>query len=373
MPDFLAPGVYVEELSTPKPIQGVATSTAAFIGVAEQGPLDEATLVYSYMQFLDLYGGPLDNSYLAHSAYHFFKNGGQRLYIARVTETTAGSVNEADYQAAFSLLDVLIDMSLIAVPGMGSASMIDFAANYCEQRRDCFFIADTTVADNSFDGVMALADAVSNKNTYVAMYFPWINVRDIDTAGVVSIPPSGAVAGIYATIDALNGVWKAPAGTTAVLSGVEELSLISTNEHTEELNNNSVNSLVSFKNNEVVVWGARTLHLPSQSEFRYVPVRRLEIYIEQSIKTGIDWAVFEANNESLWAQLRGVTDGFLNTLYRSGALQGSRPSDAYFVKCDSETTTLQDIENGTVNIIIGFAPLKPAEFVIIKIGQKTMG
>jgi phage tail sheath protein FI len=181
----------------------------------------------------------------------------------------------------------------------------------------------------------------------------------------------GAVAGVFARTDAQRGVWKAPAGLDATLVGVPQLSVPLTDPENGELNPLGINCLRAFPIGGRVVWGARTLRGADQlaDEYKYIPVRRVALYIEESLYRGLKWVVFEPNDEPLWAQIRLNVGAFMHNLFRQGAFQGTSPRDAYFVKCDKETTTQNDINLGIVNIIVGFAPLKPAEFVIIKLQQ----
>ena len=181
-----------------------------------------------------------------------------------------------------------------------------------------------------------------------------------------------AVAGIFARTDGERGVWKAPAGTDAGLSGVAELSVKMTDAENGRLNPLAVNCIRSFPVYGTLVWGSRTLRgadALADDDYKYVPVRRLTLFLEESLFRATQWVVFEPNDEPLWAQIRLNVGAFLNSLFRQGAFQGRSPREAYFVKCDSETTTQDDINHGIVNIVVGFAPLKPAEFVIIKIQQ----
>jgi phage tail sheath protein FI len=174
-----------------------------------------------------------------------------------------------------------------------------------------------------------------------------------------------------ASTDVARGVWKAPAGLDAALSGIVGLEVNLTDDENGQLNPVGINCLRSFPINGRVVWGARTLRGADQlgDEYKYVPVRRLALYIEESLYRGTQWVVFEPNDEPLWAQIRLNVGAFMHNLFRQGAFQGTKPQDAYFVKCDKESTTQNDINLGIVNIVVGFAPLKPAEFVIIQIQQ----
>jgi len=171
--------------------------------------------------------------------------------------------------------------------------------------------------------------------------------------------------------DASRGVWKAPAGLDASLNGVPSLSVQLTDAENGELNPLGINCMRAFPAAGRVVWGARTLRGNDQlaDEYKYIPVRRTALYIEESLFRGLQWVVFEPNDEPLWAQIRLNVGAFMHSLFRQGAFQGTTPRDAYFVKCDAETTTQDDRNQGIVNIEVGFAPLKPAEFVVIKIQQ----
>jgi phage tail sheath protein FI len=204
------------------------------------------------------------------------------------------------------------------------------------------------------------------------LYFPRIRARDPQQDNRVgTFAPCGAVAGVMARTDGQRGVWKAPAGIEATLIGAVDVSVPLTDEENGELNPLGVNCLRSMPVIGRVVWGSRTLRGADRlaDQWKYLPVRRLALYIEESLYRGTQWAVFEPNDEPLWAQLRLNLGAFMHGLFRQGAFQGSAPRDAYFVKCDAETTTQTDRNLGIVNIIIGFAPLKPAEFVILKIQQ----
>jgi phage tail sheath protein FI len=183
--------------------------------------------------------------------------------------------------------------------------------------------------------------------------------------------PSGVAAGVYARIDSARGVWKAPAGTEATLSGVQSMVYKLTDPENGVLNPLGLNCFRTFPIYGSVLWGARTLVGADAltSQWKYVPVRRMALFLEESLYRGTKWVVFEPNDEPLWAAIRLNVGTFMHDYFRKGAFQGQTPDQAYFVKCDSETTTQSDIDNGIVNILVGFAPLKPAEFVVIQIEQ----
>lgn len=212
----------------------------------------------------------------------------------------------------------------------------------------------------------------SDERRNSALYFPYLRAPDpLQGEAVMEYPPAGAIAGVMARTDTERGVWKAPAGLEAGLSGVQELKAKLTDGENGILNPLAVNCLRTFPASGHVVWGARTLagNDALASEWKYVPVRRTALFLEESLFRGTQWVVFEPNDEPLWAQIRLNVGAFMQDLFRKGAFQGKTPREAYLVKCDAETTTQTDINNGVVNILVGFAPLKPAEFVIVQIQQ----
>lgn len=250
------------------------------------------------------------------------------------------------------------------------------AATYCQQRRAMFVVDPLTAWNQPSDltGVSGLDSASWGlaRSENAALYFPYLRQPDpLQENRLADFAPCGAVAGIMARIDGQRGVWKAPAGNDATLNGVVELTAKLTDGENGQLNPLAVNCLRAYPVTGRVVWGARTLRGADQlaSEWKYLPVRRLALFLEESLFRGSQWVVFEPNDEPLWAQIRLNVGAFMQGLFRQGAFQGTSPRDAYFVKCDKETTTQNDINLGVVNIVVGFAPLKPAEFVVIKIQQ----
>ena len=250
-------------------------------------------------------------------------------------------------------------------------SLLSDAAAYCEKRRAFLLVdAPSTWIDSATAKANFANLPIRSKNA--ALFFPRLRqpnpLRDNQKEDFVA---SGVVAGIIARTDASRGVWKAPAGIQASLVGVPELTIGLTDAENGILNQIGVNCLRAFPAAGKVVWGARTLRGADQlaDEYKYIPVRRTALFIEESLFQGLQWVVFEPNDEPLWAQIRLNAGAFLQNLFRQGAFQGSTPRDAYFVKCDKETTTQNDINLGIVNVLVGFAPLKPAEFVVISIQQ----
>ena len=265
--------------------------------------------------------------------------------------------------------------NLLVIPPLAlgspiSSDVVSAAVAVCEARR-AVFIMDPPKEWTSVAGALAhLGDLP--KSSYAALYFPGIRKPNpLRENRLDNFPASGAVAGVIARTDVQRGVWKAPAGQEAVLLGVPELTLKLNDMENGQLNPHGVNCLRSFPATGRVVWGARTLRGEDQlaDQWKYLPVRRLALFIEESLYRGTQWVVFEPNDEPLWSQIRLNVGAFMQGLFRQGAFQGTSARDAYFVKCDGQTTTQNDINLGIVNIVVGFAPLKPAEFVIIKIQQ----
>lgn len=270
--------------------------------------------------------------------------------------------------------------NLLCLPGITDVSILSETAAYC-QERGAFLIVDSphnatppALGPNDMykDIVSTAAGQIIPKTSYAAIYYPWILVPDPLNGGALRpCAPCGTMAGVYSRIDSTRGVWKAPAGTETSLVGVQGLEYQLKDAENGILNPQGVNCLRVFPAYGPVCWGSRTL-LGSDaagSEYKYIPIRRLALYIEESLYQGTQWVVFEPNDEPLWAQIRLNVGAFMHNLFRQGAFQGTTPSQAYFVKCDGETTTQNDRDLGIVNIVVGFAPLKPAEFVIIQIQQ----
>jgi uncharacterized protein len=249
------------------------------------------------------------------------------------------------------------------------------AAAYCVQRR-AFYVMDPpsswTNLSAALNGFSDFAANIGDNGDHAALYFPQlVEANPLNDSQLQNFVPSGAVAGMYARIDAQRGVWKAPAGQETAFTGVQQLSVLLTDMENGQLNPMGLNCLRSFPLIGRVIWGARTLRGADQLEdqWKYVPVRRTALFLEESLYRGTKWVVFEPNDDSLWGQIRLSVGSFMQSLFRQGAFQGTTPQAAYFVKCDGETTTQNDIDQGVVNILVGFAPLKPAEFVIIQIQQ----
>jgi uncharacterized protein len=385
---------YVEEApSNAPPIRSTPTCVAAFFGRTLKGAFNKAIPCVSHADFIDSFGTPHPQSDLGHSVQQFFVNGGTDCFIIRLASNTSEANNNAptlaDYlgdsttHTGFHALDHVDMFNLMIIPadeGLSAKHHISLwgpASIYCESRRALLLIdaPSNWTTNDARSRVANDISLISNLNvsakTNAAVFYPRLVFQD--GALRKTIGASGAIAGLMARTDSTRGVWKAPAGTEAEIRGVLDLEIRLTNAENGVLNKKAINCIRVFPNG-LVNWGARTLAGDDDagSEWKYIPVRRLALNIEESIFRGTKWAVLEPNNEPLWAKIRLNISSYMMSLFRQGAFQGNSPQDAFFVKCDKETTTQNDQTLGIINIEVGFAALKPAEFIIIKIQQITI-
>ncbi|MEU3249066.1 phage tail sheath subtilisin-like domain-containing protein [Streptomyces sp. NPDC006875] len=520
MPSYLSPGVYVEEVASgSRPIEGVGTSVAAFVGLAPSGPLNEPTLVTNWTQYVAAFGEFTDGYYLAHSVYGFFNNGGSAAYVVRVGGAPGGVNGDAAAPAAvagsaaqaalmpgepqqlgtftvsavaggslsvevadpdgegpaerfrlivkdgekavetfdvtakkggrtyvvtqvkersklitvqeaapaaqlvrpdnqtvalaapapsapavrdeerdghpgpaqylgdsadrtgFGGLEAVDEVSMVAVPDLMAAyqrGAIDLEAvkavqlgliAHCELMGDRVAVIDPPPSLNARQIRVWRQETAGYDSKYAALYYPWIKAFDPATGQTRTIPPSGHVAGIWARNDSERGVHKAPANE--VVRGAVDLELQITRGEQDLLNPIGVNCIRAFPGRGIRVWGARTMS--SDPAWRYLNIRRYFNYLEESILIGTQWVVFEPNDHALWARIRRNVSAFLVNEWRNGALFGSRPEEAYYVKCDEETNPPESVDLGRVICEIGIAPVKPAEFVIFRLAQFSSG
>lgn len=285
-------------------------------------------------------------------------------------------IGDAATKNGLHAFDTVDDINILAIPDRpGDREVIIAAYSYCQNRRDCFFVADPPFGLDP-QSVLAFKEGTGTyagnafNSSYGALYYPWILVTDPVTGGNKSVPPSGAVAGTYSSTDVVRGVHKAPAGTIdGYLNSAVGIERIVTKGEQELLNPEQINVIRSFPGAGIVIWGARTLS--ADPEWRYVNVRRLLLFIEESIDEGSQWVVFEPNDRSLWARVKRDITAFLTNVWRSGALFGSVQDEAFFVKIDDENNPPEVRDAGQLIIDIAVAPVKPAEFVIFRITQRT--
>lgn len=501
MPQYLSPGVYVEEVEAgSRPIEGVGTAVAAFVGLTELGPFNQPTLVSNWSQFVKRFGDFGDGTYLAHAVYGFFLNGGGSCFVVRiggngaaptargeiplgrdkalqyrvvalepgptgneitvevqdasepgddvfnivvgvpskepevfpnvttkrgrrnvVTAVNAGShrirleeiagaeATEPVPQARVQLqggalagpvrltpedyvgdpadrtglggLETIDQVTMVAAPDLMTAyqrGVIDLEGlqavqlkmiAHCELMGDRVAILDPPPDLNAQQVREWRVDKAGYDSKYATLYWPWIKVLDPVQGRNVFVPPSGYVAGIWGRNDDTRGVWKAPANE--VVRGVTDLELRLTRGEHDQLNPLGINCIRAFPGRGVRVWGARTLS--SDPAWRYVNVRRLFNYLEESILGGTQWVVFEPNDMALWERVKRTISAFLARLWRDGALFGATPQEAFYVKCDSETNPSEVIDAGQLVVEVGVAPVKPAEFVVFRLTQFSGG
>ncbi len=451
MPQYLSPGVYVEDVpSAVKPIAGVGTSTAGFVGVmpdtfnvpaarimnesigtgdgtktsfslskypvatdptlfqirvggspvASSGvtlsnddankaskatfttaPGQNASISGDYIQLTAFSPVPINapvlctnfgdftrsfgdfstdqgQRNLAHAVYGFFNNGGTRCWVARSKAADAASIT-----AALNTFKPIDEIAIVAVPGSLDAAVQGAVLDLCEGLGDRFAILDgqraTTFAPASIQGTVRTSN-------YAALYFPWISVYDPVLNTNAFVAPSGHIAGIYARVDAQRGVHKAPANE--VIRGALGVEQRLSKSDQDGLNPNGINVVRAF-DGSITVWGARTLGGDANNEWKYINVRRLISFLHDSINQGTRWVVFEPNDPSLWAKITRNITAFLTNVWLDGALFGTTPQQAFYVKCDAETNPPSVRDAGRVVTEIGVAVVKPAEFVIFRLSQ----
>lgn len=324
-------------------------------------------------------GTDIGGSFNHNTRYYSLGGAGGAFQAGAVAGSDGGPPSAADYERAYETADREIDLfNLLMLPKDADHSdattraLWGPASRFCERRRAFLIMdppSDWTTAQQAAGPAVGV-DTLRNGlvKDHAAVFYP--NLRITEAGKDLFVGPSGAIAGLMARIDAARGVWKAPAGTEADLRGVTGVQYRFTVGENGVMNPKGVNTIRVFPNG-IVNWGARTMDGDDgfASEYKYIPIRRLALHIEESIYRGVKWVVFEPNDESLWAQIRLNVGAFMNNLFRQGAFQGQSPRDAYFVKCDAGTTTQNDRNLGIVNIVVGFAPLKPAEFVVLTLQQ----
>jgi phage tail sheath protein FI len=375
------PGVYLTE--TPggaPPIQAVATAVTAFVGTAPSGPLHQAVQIFGFVDYEREFGGLHPQSELSYAVLQFFENGGKQAYVVRVADTAlatdevfAAFVGTPAQGMGIHTLDAIDHFNLLCLPGLEDMALIRHAVGYCVKRR-AFLILDAPAA---IDTATQMAHWVQSGglplSDHAAVYFPRVVIADpLNKGKPRPCAPSGTIAGLYARMDAQRGVWKAPAGLEASLLGVQTFTHALTKTDLERLIPLGINGLRSLPSEGPVAWGARTLQGGQASaEYKYVPIRRLALFLEASIERGTRWAAFEPNDAPLWMSLRASIESFLDGLFRQGAFLGRTPREAYWVRCGPDTTLPAEIMRGELNIELGFAAMKPAEFLLIRVQLKT--
>ncbi len=383
MPTYLAPGIYVEEISGgARPIEAVGTSVAAFVGRAPDASarVNEAIAIGNWSQFTRLYAPEgAASTPLSHAVYGFFLNGGSRCYV--VNTGTGPITGGGRRKAGLEVLEAVDEVAIVCIPGLTDVASYDAVFTHCERMKDRVAIVDGPGPDPVEDlnrliqvgtaGGDGDGGGLRPRDTlYGAVYYPWITVVDPLAPGtLVDVPPSGHIAGIYARTDSTRGVHKSPANEV-VRGALNVLHRLAQSEQ-ELLNPAGINVIRLLARGGIRVWGARTLS--TDPEWRYINVRRLFIQLEESIEEGTGWVVFEPNDRTLWKSITRDISAFLTRFWRDGALMGRTPQEAFFVKCDEETNTTETIDAGMVITLIGIAPVKPAEFIVFRLSQFAGG
>ncbi len=348
------------------PIAGEEIGTAGFVGVAAQGPFDTPTLVTSYGEFVSAFGSStlgLSNPWLAPSVAGFFTNGGHDLYVVRVSADDDASLIGDDLgPGSRTGLQALLEVdaiSVVAIPGSSSQVVQAAMIAHCENAGDRMALLDPSVSAN-VEVVLAQRAGLGSDKGYAALYFPWVEAAP--AGELLMLPPSGFVAGHYASNDP-------PDSPVGILATATDVSHSITNAEQDLLTPAGVNAIRFFSGQGVRIWGARTI--ASDPEWIYVSVRRTALYLEESITRSTQWLVFEPNEAALWATLRSDVENFLHDLWVDNWFQGATPGDAYFVRCGLGTTMTQtDIDEGRTIILFAFAPIRPAEFVVIEVAHQ---
>jgi phage tail sheath protein FI len=426
MANYQAPGVYVQEVpSGARPIGQVSTGIGAFVGVAPDASahLHEVRVLDNWTQFVDQFAGKAtEGTALSNAVFGFFTNGGSRCYVVNVG--TGGSLTgTAAKPTGLTLFEAIDDISMVAAPGFTGAEAYAALQSHVEHplRQDRMAILDTVedvddvgallraatsgVPDHGSEdpdsgaegsdggaggegGVKPSASptpatapiarraaageddlgAPQSPGGYTALYFPWLVMADPLSGKKVTQPPSGHIAGVWARVDTTRGVHKAPANEP-IQGALDLVRRVSRGEQ-EVLNPAGVNCIRYFPGEGIRIWGART-KAPEASEYRYINVRRLTNMIKESVAAGTRWVVFEPNDHTLWKSIRRDIGAFLTNVWRDGALLGTTPQQAFFVKCDEETNPPEVRDAGQVVTLIGIAPVKPAEFVVFKLMQSA--
>lgn len=395
MPTYYSPGVYVEDVPpVARPIAGVGTSTAGLIGVVPNdvrmplrpgrtgktsdgkdqpddyypvAPAGESQLITNWEMFRQAFGDiQAGNALLAQAVYGFLDNGGTRCWVQRVPAATALT----NPTAPLAEQETIDEIAVVAIPGAVTKTQHDALISHCARLRDRVAVLDGASSQKLAQPEVIAPSGRSADASYAAVYYPWIQVFDPVSGGPAPVPPSGHIAGIYARTDATRGVFKAPANEP--IRGALDTSLRISAGQQDGLNPFGVNVL-RVLNGPVRVWGARTSADEGTAEFRYVSTRRYMNFLRESVLAGTRWVVFEPHTPALWQRIIRNVGDFLLGQWRDGALFGTTPAKAFYVRCD-ETTNPPDVrELGHVVTEVGVAVVKPAEFVIFRVQQTTGG
>jgi Bacteriophage tail sheath protein len=364
-----------------RPIETPATAIAAFVGTAPEGPVEYPVGIDfdGWGTDEDAIWGSIQAGSLRPAQRGFFENGGRSAFGVRVEDTGLEGV-----RAGLEALDRVDLVNLVVLPVESAddeegRAIVAEAAAFCERRR-AMLLLDPPASWTSAAAVEAAMSqgaeaAIGTASPNAVLYLPRLRRTDPTQAGAPSLAPAAAaVAGVIARTDLAQGVWSAPAGTDADLRGVDGLAFDLTDRQTESLNALGISTLRTFPGRGPVVWGARTLAGvdAAASEWKYVPVRRMALLLEESLDRGLRWTRFAPNDEPLWSAVRESAGAFLHELHRAGAFHGQGAREAYFVRCDRDTVTQHDLEVGEFTVQVGFAPMRPAEFIVLQVRARAV-
>lgn len=379
MPEYPSPDAYAEEIAhRARSIEAASTDLTLFVGVLPGDPEPAPRVVTGWQEFVGAWGGSsridlagvTSPNYLAYAAHAYFQNGGRKLCVVPVIGT-GGEPQASDYAAALASSLPFADISLVHAPGASTwtqrEAIEEVLVAHVEDEPGRFLILDPPVAQNL---AQVRAQRARLDTSHAALYYPWVISNDaLAAAGAASItlPPGGFMCGIHVRTTIEQGIHKSPANS--VIRGALDFETRLNKSQQEVLNPEGINCLRAFEGRGLRVWGARTMG--SDPEWKYISVRRYFDYLRRSLDRGTRWTVFERNGEILWKNLRSVIEDFLLNEWRNGALQGSKPEQAWFVRCDRSTMTQEDIEQGRLVCVVGVAPLRPAEFAVFRLSQST--
>ena len=402
MPIYNVPGVYVEEVpSGVRPIAAQSTSTPVFIGTGGKpdAPRGDPRAITTWTEYANTFLGEGAMTPLSHAVNGFFLNTQGRCYVLDIGDGTLTGTTDSP---GLSVLEAIDDIAIVAAPGYTDVASYEAVIAHCEKMRDRVAILDAVPNGKDTSGYTRVAteapapsapaapaeggDAPApasgggrraaaveayrpRSSDFATVYHPWLTVKDLHTGEPVAAPPSGYMAGVWARTDAARGVFKAPANTP--IRGIIGVQRRVAPQEQGELNDAGVNVIRAVGRGDILPWGARTLSADAQ--WRYLSVRRLFCMVEEAIADGTQWIVFEPNDKPLWNMIKRDVTAFLLGLWRDGALAGSKPEEAFFVKCDAETNPPDVVDAGRVVAWVGLAPVKPAEFIVFQVSQFSGG
>jgi phage tail sheath protein FI len=356
------PGAYVEDIKVPaRAIAAAETGVCAIVGVFAHGPTGKPVMVNGQSEFDRDFGGAQGLGEAPQAVSQFFLNGGAKALLVRTPSNSQASLEEGLNVLAASRAD---GFDLLCVPDAVHVAdralrLYDKALAACRLHRAMLLVDPPPglTGDNELSGWLRQAEPLRSPDA--ALYYPRLRLDNGAEAG-----PSGSVAGIIARLDRERGVWKAPAGPGAAIAGAG-LDVAVTTQRQEILNPQGINVIRAMGSAGPLVWGARTLS--SDPDWKYVSARRTVLYLERSLRQGLAWTALEPNDERLWAGVRASADGFMQELWRAGGLMGAAPRDAWYVQCGHQTTADTDIQQGQLNVVVGFAPIRPGEFLTFRL------